>query len=173
MTSRGCALFDTLLNEQNLTAFSTTSGWPSFRDQEVVWDNVRVLKDGETVSLSGTHLGTYQHSACTVWSMEQWFGTFSFCFRMEEGLYWWTRRVGETFFSDYMPHISMQNAHHFPSLTFSPYYSHHLWLRTQPSRSCWKPLLHQSSFDCWTTERVVPHVHYARRSTTSRSSRQQ
>lgn len=33
-------------------------GWPSFRDQEVVWDNVRVLKNsGETVSLAGTHLG--------------------------------------------------------------------------------------------------------------------
>lgn len=33
-------------------------GWPSFRDQEVVWDNVRVLKSsGETVSVDGTHLG--------------------------------------------------------------------------------------------------------------------
>ena len=33
-------------------------GWPSFRDQEVVWDNVRVLKNsGETVSIDGTHLG--------------------------------------------------------------------------------------------------------------------
>ena len=33
-------------------------GWPSFRDQEVVWENVRVLKSsGETVSVSGTHLG--------------------------------------------------------------------------------------------------------------------
>ena len=32
-------------------------GWPSFRDSEVVWDDVRVLKDGETVSLDGTHLG--------------------------------------------------------------------------------------------------------------------
>ena len=31
---------------------------PSFRDEEVVWDNVRVLKgSGETVSLDGTHLG--------------------------------------------------------------------------------------------------------------------
>lgn len=36
---------------------SKIHGWPSFRDQEVVWDNVRILKDGETVSLSGTHLG--------------------------------------------------------------------------------------------------------------------
>ena len=34
------------------------SGWPSFRDNEVVWDNVRVLKNsGETVSADGTHLG--------------------------------------------------------------------------------------------------------------------
>lgn len=33
-------------------------GWPSFRDEEVVWDNVRVLKSsGETVSVDGTHLG--------------------------------------------------------------------------------------------------------------------
>ena len=31
-------------------------GWPSFRDAEVVWDNVRVLSDGETVSIDGTHL---------------------------------------------------------------------------------------------------------------------
>jgi peptide methionine sulfoxide reductase MsrB len=33
-------------------------GWPSFRDDEVVWNNVRVLKSsGETVSVDGTHLG--------------------------------------------------------------------------------------------------------------------
>jgi len=32
-------------------------GWPSFRDQEVIWDNVRILRNGETVSLDGTHLG--------------------------------------------------------------------------------------------------------------------
>ena len=31
---------------------------PSFRDEEVVWDNVRILKrSGETVSADGTHLG--------------------------------------------------------------------------------------------------------------------
>ena len=36
---------------------SKVHGWPSFRDEEVVWDNVRALKDGETVSLTGTHLG--------------------------------------------------------------------------------------------------------------------
>jgi hypothetical protein len=36
---------------------SMSHGWPSFRDSEVVWDDVRCLKDGETVSLTGTHLG--------------------------------------------------------------------------------------------------------------------
>jgi len=45
-------------------------GWPSFRDQEVVWQNVRVLKSsGETVSVDGTHLGRkYIHYLCLfVW----------------------------------------------------------------------------------------------------------
>lgn len=36
---------------------SKVHGWPSFRDDEVLWENVRVLKDGETVSVDGTHLG--------------------------------------------------------------------------------------------------------------------
>ena len=36
---------------------STMHGWPSFRDEEVVWANVRILSDGETVSTRGTHLG--------------------------------------------------------------------------------------------------------------------
>lgn len=36
---------------------SRRHGWPSFRDAEVNWDFVRVLKDGETVSVDGTHLG--------------------------------------------------------------------------------------------------------------------
>lgn len=36
---------------------SRAHGWPSFRDEEVNWDMVRVLKDGETVSVDGTHLG--------------------------------------------------------------------------------------------------------------------
>lgn len=35
---------------------STKHGWPSFRDSEVNWDYVRVLPDGETVSVNGTHL---------------------------------------------------------------------------------------------------------------------
>ena len=36
---------------------SAVHGWPSFRDEEVVWENMRVLKDGESVSVDGTHLG--------------------------------------------------------------------------------------------------------------------
>ena len=38
-------------------AESEAHGWPSFRDEEVVWENVRCLSNGETVSLTGTHLG--------------------------------------------------------------------------------------------------------------------
>mmetsp|Transcript_9219 Transcript_9219/g.15728 ORF Transcript_9219/g.15728 Transcript_9219/m.15728 type:complete len:189 (-) Transcript_9219:398-964(-) len=36
---------------------SKAHGWPSFRDDEVVIENVRVLSDGEAVSIDGTHLG--------------------------------------------------------------------------------------------------------------------
>ena len=36
---------------------SRVHGWPSFRDDEVNWDYVRVLPDGEAVSVDGTHLG--------------------------------------------------------------------------------------------------------------------
>ena len=36
---------------------SKIHGWPSFRDEEVNWENVRVLADGECVSVDGTHLG--------------------------------------------------------------------------------------------------------------------
>lgn len=38
-------------------AESISHGWPSFRDEEVVWDDVRCLSNGEAVSLAGTHLG--------------------------------------------------------------------------------------------------------------------
>ena len=39
-------------------AESDHHGWPSFRDAEVVWDNVRVLgPSDEAVSKAGTHLG--------------------------------------------------------------------------------------------------------------------
>jgi peptide methionine sulfoxide reductase MsrB len=43
--------FDQFLKE------SKNHGWPSFRDEEVNWEYVRCLKDGETVSIDGTHLG--------------------------------------------------------------------------------------------------------------------
>lgn len=36
---------------------SASHGWPSFRDEEVNWDYVRCLPDGECVSVDGTHLG--------------------------------------------------------------------------------------------------------------------
>eukprot|EP00419_Tripos_fusus_P022490 CAMPEP_0172724134 /NCGR_PEP_ID=MMETSP1074-20121228/85227_1 /TAXON_ID=2916 /ORGANISM="Ceratium fusus, Strain PA161109" /LENGTH=203 /DNA_ID=CAMNT_0013550509 /DNA_START=29 /DNA_END=640 /DNA_ORIENTATION=- len=36
---------------------SLAHGWPSFRDEEVVWENVRCLPNGEAVSVDGTHLG--------------------------------------------------------------------------------------------------------------------
>ena len=39
-------------------AESDVHGWPSFRDEEVVWENMRVLRTtGEAVSKDGTHLG--------------------------------------------------------------------------------------------------------------------
>lgn len=42
---------------EEFLAESRAHGWPSFRDQEVNWENVRCLKNGETVSVDGTHLG--------------------------------------------------------------------------------------------------------------------
>jgi len=36
---------------------SENHGWPSFRDDEVIWENVRCLENGETVSIDGSHLG--------------------------------------------------------------------------------------------------------------------
>ena len=42
---------------EEFAAESLKHGWPSFRDEEVVWENVRVLDDGECVSVDGTHLG--------------------------------------------------------------------------------------------------------------------
>lgn len=36
---------------------SQKHGWPSFRDEETNWEHVRVLKDGECISTTGTHLG--------------------------------------------------------------------------------------------------------------------
>jgi peptide methionine sulfoxide reductase MsrB len=42
---------------QDFLAESRRHGWLSFRDDEVNWNFVRVLHDGETVSIDGTHLG--------------------------------------------------------------------------------------------------------------------
>jgi len=43
---------------ESFLAETATHGWPSFRDEEVVWENVRILKSsGEAVSDVGTHLG--------------------------------------------------------------------------------------------------------------------
>ena len=45
-------------SKEDFIAESNVHGWPSFRDEETVWDNVRVLKGSlETVSVDGTHLG--------------------------------------------------------------------------------------------------------------------
>ena len=44
-------------SRESFLAESKAHGWPSFRDAEVYWDNVRVLANGETVSIDGTHLG--------------------------------------------------------------------------------------------------------------------
>mmetsp|Transcript_5451 Transcript_5451/g.8304 ORF Transcript_5451/g.8304 Transcript_5451/m.8304 type:complete len:118 (-) Transcript_5451:3434-3787(-) len=40
---------------------SLAHAWPSFRDEEVVWANVRCLSTGEAVSVNGTHLGHNLH----------------------------------------------------------------------------------------------------------------
>ena len=42
---------------ENFVRESKVHGWPSFRDEEVNWDLVRVLGNGECVSTAGTHLG--------------------------------------------------------------------------------------------------------------------
>ena len=45
---------------RSLKAFireSKAHGWPSFRDSEVVEENLRILSNGEAVSVDGTHLG--------------------------------------------------------------------------------------------------------------------
>eukprot|EP00928_Gymnodinium_smaydae_P084777 TRINITY_DN6803_c0_g1_i1.p2 TRINITY_DN6803_c0_g1~~TRINITY_DN6803_c0_g1_i1.p2 ORF type:complete len:193 (-),score=25.05 TRINITY_DN6803_c0_g1_i1:349-927(-) len=42
---------------EDFVAESKAHGWPSFRDSEVVKENLRVLPDGEAVSPDGTHLG--------------------------------------------------------------------------------------------------------------------
>jgi hypothetical protein len=36
---------------------SRSHGWPSFREQEAIWEYIRALGDGEIVSLDSTQLG--------------------------------------------------------------------------------------------------------------------
>ena len=40
---------------------SKKHGWPSFRDEEVNWSEVRCLPNGESISLNGTHLVSECH----------------------------------------------------------------------------------------------------------------
>lgn len=58
-SNTGKPLFQAPVNRswQEFLKESRSHGWPSFRDDEVVWENVRVLPGGETVSVDGTHLG--------------------------------------------------------------------------------------------------------------------
>jgi peptide methionine sulfoxide reductase MsrB len=42
---------------QDFLVESQKHGWPSFRDEEVNWDYVRCLRNGECISTTGTHLG--------------------------------------------------------------------------------------------------------------------
>ena len=43
---------------KDLIQESAAHGWPSFRDEEVVWENVRVIPgSNEAVSTAGVHLG--------------------------------------------------------------------------------------------------------------------
>ena len=42
---------------KNFVKESQVHGWPSFRDSEVNWEHVRVLPNGECISVDGTHLG--------------------------------------------------------------------------------------------------------------------
>ena len=43
---------------QDFLEESRNHGWPSFRDDEVNWEYVRVLPDGEAVSVRWNALGT-------------------------------------------------------------------------------------------------------------------
>jgi len=55
----GCPLFvvGRWRSWEAFVAESRAHGWPSFRDEEVLPSEVRMLHDGEMVSLAGTHLG--------------------------------------------------------------------------------------------------------------------
>ena len=58
-SNTGKPLFEAPKNRsmQDFLDESRQHGWPSFRDEEVIWENVRCLRGGEAVSLDGTHLG--------------------------------------------------------------------------------------------------------------------
>ena len=44
--------------DEELYAETKYYGWPSFRDDEVNWDNCRVIKEtNELVTIDGVHLG--------------------------------------------------------------------------------------------------------------------
>jgi hypothetical protein len=58
-SNTGKALFRAPSEHRSWSDFikeSRTHGWPSFRDDEVVWENVRVLPNGETVSVDGKNV---------------------------------------------------------------------------------------------------------------------
>ena len=42
---------------EEFKAESLAHGWPSFRPEEAVHENVKILEGGEMVSVCGTHLG--------------------------------------------------------------------------------------------------------------------
>ena len=58
-SNTGKVLFEAPKNRtmDDFLAESRRHGWPSFRDAEVNWTNVRCLRGGECVSVDGTHLG--------------------------------------------------------------------------------------------------------------------
>lgn len=56
-SNSGKLLFTLKRPFEDFVVESKSHGWPSFRDPEVNWDFVRVLPDGECVSVDGTHLG--------------------------------------------------------------------------------------------------------------------
>lgn len=58
-SNTGKPLFEAPKNRtvQEFLAESKQHGWPSFRDAEVNWNEVRCLRGGEAVSLAGSHLG--------------------------------------------------------------------------------------------------------------------
>ncbi|KAI2503287.1 hypothetical protein MHU86_11117 [Fragilaria crotonensis] len=58
-SNTGKALFQAP-HGRSLDDFLTESrnyGWLSFRDDEVIWPNVKLMDNGEVVSIDGTHLG--------------------------------------------------------------------------------------------------------------------